>query len=84
MALKLGCGGTDEGFALIRLQLQSVLKQHGLKIIKCVRCQFNPELHEAVEEIESKEKSGIIVEEVVKGYTLHDKVIRAAKVKIAK
>lgn len=92
LAFKFGNGSssknssdkTNKGFVLIESQLHTALKQHGLEVIKCVGHQFNPELHEAVEEIESKEKDGIIVEEIVKGYTLHDKVIRAAKVKIAK
>jgi len=47
--------------------------------------QFDPNFHEAVEQIEVKSKeSGIIIEVLEKGYMLDGKVIRPAKVKIVK
>ena len=73
----------DEGVKQIYKQLISVLKSKGLEPIKAVGEKFNPEIHEVIAEIEGKEQ-GIIIEEVQKGYTLHNKVIRVSKVKIGK
>lgn len=74
----------DKGFALIKSQLKDILKRYELEEIKTTGEEFNPEFHEAIEEVESEKESGIIIEEIQKGYTLHSKVIRASKVKISK
>ncbi len=69
----------------IKKQLQDFLKNQEVEEIKGVGERFNPNLHEAVKEVKIKNKeSGTIVEIVQKGYKLHDKVIRPAKVKINK
>ncbi len=74
-----------EGFLEIKRQLQDFLKKQGVEEIKGVGERFDPNLHEAVEEVESKnKKSGTIVKEIKKGYKLAGKVIRPAKVKIVK
>ncbi|MCF7835842.1 MAG: nucleotide exchange factor GrpE [Candidatus Marinimicrobia bacterium] len=74
-----------KGLKMIKIQLSNTLKQYGLEEIAIQNQEeFNPNFHEAIEEIRSKEKSGIIIEEVQKGYTLHGKVLRPAKVKISK
>ncbi|PIS13365.1 MAG: nucleotide exchange factor GrpE [Candidatus Tagabacteria bacterium CG09_land_8_20_14_0_10_41_14] len=72
------------GFVLIKTQLDEILKKHGLEPIKSEGENFNPQFHEAAEEVESEKESGIIVEEIQKGYLLHEKVLRPSKVKIAK
>ncbi len=73
-----------KGFYLIQAQLNDILKKYGLSVIKSAGEKFNPEFHEAIAEIESDKESGIIIEEVQKGYILNNKVLRATKVKIAK
>jgi molecular chaperone GrpE len=65
-------------------QLLSVLKNNGLEEIKALGEKFNPELHEVVETVESDKGERIVIEEIQKGYKLHNKVIRASKVKIGK
>ena len=76
---------TQKGLYLIRRQLEDILKLSGLKkIIISAGQQFDSGLQEAVAEIESDKTSGTIIEEVEKGYTLHGKLIRPARVKIAK
>jgi len=65
-------------------QLLSILKSNGLEEIKSVGEKFNPELHEVIETIKSDKGEGIVIEEIQKGYKLHNKVIRASKVKIGK
>ena len=74
----------NQGLLATREQLIKILKQHGLEEIKSVGEKFNPEWHEAVEQVESGGEKGVVVEEVQKGYMLDGKVIRAAKVKVAK
>lgn len=73
----------DSGLIHIYNQIKDFFKKEGLEEIKSLGEKFNPELHEAVEKIEGKEQ-GIIVEEIQKGYKLHNKVIRPAKVKVGK
>jgi molecular chaperone GrpE len=48
--------------------------------------EFNPDLHEAITEIPapSEELKGKILDEVMKGYYLNDKIIRHAKVVVGK
>ena len=78
--------GLIEGFEMTQNQLLSTLdKNWGLKAIDSVGKEFDPSLHEAcmmtVDENLDKET---VLEEFQKGYTLHDRVIRPAKVKIGK
>lgn len=73
-----------KGIVQIKNQLEEILKNNGLEEIKTTGEKFNPEFHEAVEMVESDKQSGIIIDEAQKGYTLNGKVIRAAKVRVAK
>lgn len=78
--------GLVEGFEMTRDQLLSTLDRNwGLKAIESVGKEFDPSLHEAcmmaVDESLDKET---VLDEFQKGYTLHDRVIRPAKVKIGK
>jgi molecular chaperone GrpE len=74
-----------EGVMQIKSQIANFLNSQGVEEIKAEGTKFDPNFHEVVEEvaIEGKE-SGIVVEEVQKGYTLHSKIIRPAKVKVSK
>lgn len=73
-----------KGFFMIKLQLEDILKKYGLEVIKSVGKKIDLQLHEVIGEVENKDKKDIIVEELQKGYLLNGKVIRPAKVKIAK
>ncbi|MFA5099199.1 MAG: nucleotide exchange factor GrpE [Candidatus Paceibacterota bacterium] len=76
---------TQKGLYLIRRQLEDIMGLSGLeRVVISVGQPFDPGLQEAVAEVESDKPSGIIVEEVEKGYTLHGKLIRPARVKVAK
>ncbi len=75
----------EKGISLIKNQLEDLLKKHGLeKIAVSAGEKFDPGHHEAVSEIESEHLPGTIAEETEKGYTLNGKVIRPARVKVAK
>jgi molecular chaperone GrpE len=75
-----------EGVMLVFNKLRSALQSRGLKIMDTKNQDFNPDLHEAITEIPaaSEEMKGRIVDEVIKGYYLNDKIIRYAKVVVGK
>ncbi|MBU1291908.1 nucleotide exchange factor GrpE [Patescibacteria group bacterium] len=68
----------------IRNQIKKALKDINTEEIKAIGERFNPEFHEAIELVESDQESGIIIQEVQKGYLLNNKVLRTSKVKVAK
>ena len=71
------------GFTMIGQSLSKSLQQHGLVEIT-EHDKFDPNIHEAIAQVESPEhESGSIVEVVQKGYRLKDKVLRPAKVTVA-
>ena len=74
----------DKGLEIIKEQLECVLKKYGLREIKSVGEIFNPEIHEAIEEVESDNEKGVITEEIQKGYMIGEKLLRPSKVKVAK
>lgn len=74
-----------EGIRHIQSKLEQVLAYYGIKELEVVGEKFDPALHEAVGEVENlNESSGIIVEEIRTGFVLHDKLLQAARVKVAK
>ena len=75
----------EKGILLIRSQLEDILKKRGLEQIKVVSGEdFNPEKHESIGEAESDLPEGKIVEEIQRGYLFQGKVLRPARVKLAK
>lgn len=74
----------EGGMRQVQHQLQELLKLHAVVPIESVGKSFDPKLHEAIEEIivEDEAQSGMVAEELQKGYMLHDIVLRAAKVKV--
>lgn len=74
-----------EGVGLVFNKLRNTLTAKGLKPMEVLDADFNPDLHEAITEIEAgEEKKGKVVAEVQKGYYLNDKIIRFAKVVVGK
>ena len=78
-----------EGFCkvveMIYAQLWEVLSNAGLEEIESVGQKFDPNLHEAVGQIESEEcEEGVVAQEINKGYSLKGKVIKPAKVLVGK
>lgn len=72
------------GLALIKRQLEDVLKKHGVLEIEAIGKPYDPNLHEAILQKEDKGPEGIILEEMQKGYTLHGRVIRPSMVIVSK
>ena len=75
-----------KGFLQIVEQWHEFLKQEGIVAIETVGKPFNPEFHEAVSEVEGagQGEAGMVVEEVEKGYMMHGRLLRPAKVKVVK
>lgn len=75
-----------EGVMLVFNKLRSTLQSKGVKAMEAIQQEFNPDLHEAITEIPAPtdDLKGRIVDEVVKGYYLNDKIIRHAKVVVGK
>ena len=74
-----------KGILQIKTQILDFLKNQGVEEIKTAGEKFDPNFQEVMEEVEKKDvESGIIVEEIQKGYTIHGRVLRPAKVKISK
>lgn len=74
-----------EGSELVFQKLKSVLLQNGLKPMESIGENFDVEKHEAISEIPAGPKmEGKVIDEVVKGYYLNDKLIRFAKVVVGK
>jgi len=73
------------GLLMIKTQLEDFLKSHNVEPFESVGKKFDPAMHEAVQTVEEKDKeSGIILEELEKGYTINGRLLRPAKVKVAK
>lgn len=74
-----------DGIVLVSQQLTETLAEMGVQPIKSVGEQFNPEFHEAVATDETSDfPPNVILEELLRGYQIGDKVIRAAMVKVNK
>lgn len=74
-----------KGLLQIKAQIKDFLKNQGVEEINCLDQKFDPNFQEVIEEIETKDKeSGIVLEEIQKGYLIHGRLLRPAKVKIAK
>jgi molecular chaperone GrpE len=75
-----------EGVLLVFNKLRNTLQARGVKAMETVHQDFNADLHEAITEIPAptEELKGKIIDEVMKGYYLNDKIIRHAKVVVGK
>ena len=72
-----------QGVELIYSQLYEILERNDVKLIVTKHKAFDPYYHEALMKIDSALPENTILEELQKGFTLHDKVIRHSKVKIS-
>lgn len=74
-----------EGTTLIHQKLLQILKQKGLIEMQSTGEVFDASLHEAITEVQGPEdQKNIVIDTVEKGYYLHDKIIRFAKVVVGK
>lgn len=75
--------GYLKGFEMITTQLIEVLRKNGVEAIEAVGKPFDPNFHQAIMMINDENfESGVVTEELQKGYILKDRVIRASLVKV--
>lgn len=74
-----------KGTELIYQQLGGVLQKSGVEAINVVGEKFDPNWHDAVMQMASEEvPEGVVMQEVLRGYKLHGKALRHAKVVVSK
>ncbi len=72
-----------EGMEMIYKQLLGELEKMDVKPIQAVGEEFNPDFHNAVMQVESEEyESGVVAQELLKGYTYRDSVVRHSMVAV--
>ncbi|MGP3781239.1 nucleotide exchange factor GrpE [Bacillus sp. 4A_MP3] len=72
-----------QGMEMARRQLMDALEKEGVEAIEAVGQEFDPNLHQAVMQVEDENfGSNIVIEELQKGYKLKDRVIRPSMVKV--
>ncbi|AME08069.1 nucleotide exchange factor GrpE [Bacillus siamensis] len=72
-----------QGMEMVRRQLMDALEREGVEAIEAVGQEFDPNLHQAVMQVEDENfGSNIVIEELQKGYKLKDRVIRPSMVKV--
>ena len=76
------CTAMKSGIDLIYGKFSEFLKQNGVSEIEALNNSFNVDLHEAVAKVQvpEEDKKGKVVDVVMKGYYLQDKVLRFSKV----
>lgn len=88
-ALQVPAGSSVEvyrkGVELIHRQMLELLRKRGVKTIDAVGTDFDPQIHQAVmHEASVNHREGEVMEELRRGYTLGDRLLRPAMVKVAK
>ena len=63
----------------------SIFKKNGVEVIECLNKKFDPNFHQAMLEVEDNSKeSGIVVEEMQKGYMMKGRLLRPSLVGVTK
>ena len=70
-----------QGLSMVEKQLEDILRRHSIEPIEAVGQPFDPNLHEALQQTPSAEHPPMtVLQELERGYTLHDRVVRPTKV----
>lgn len=74
-----------DGVKLTMSELDKILNNYGIKIIESMGKPFDPHMHQAMIEIESKDQEpGIVVQVMQEGFMIHDRLLRPALVGVSK
>ena len=77
--------GYRKGVELVHQQMMELLRRRGVKPIQAIGADFDPRFHEAVvHEPSADHREGEVMEELRRGYTLGERLLRPAMVKVAK
>jgi molecular chaperone GrpE len=83
-ALKSDDAHLREGVIQIQQLLAAQLQRHGVVPVESLKMPFDPAEHEAIAHVPSDESAGTVIDVVSRGYRMHDKIIRHAKVAVSK
>ncbi len=73
-----------KGLSMVLMQFEKFLADQGLKPIKAKGEKLDPSKHEAIARVPSTElEEGTIVDEIQRGYTLNDQIVRPSRVSVA-
>jgi molecular chaperone GrpE len=72
-----------EGVSLTQAQIHNVLKKYGVSPVEALGRPFDPNVHEAVQRVESDQPEGTVVAELQRGYILNGRLVRPAMVAVA-
>ncbi|MFT8737099.1 MAG: nucleotide exchange factor GrpE [Zymomonas mobilis] len=72
------------GIEMTGKELLNILQRHGIKKVESVGQKLDPNLHQAMIEMESDKPEGTVIQEMQAGYTIHDRLLRPAMVAVAK
>merc|ERR1711906_25686 len=76
---------TLEHFDIINKDLISIFNRNNIKTIDCINKKLDPNLHQAMMEIEDDQKEpGTIVQEIQKGFLIKDRLLRPSLVGVSK
>ncbi len=74
-----------DGIDIVKKDLVSIFKKNGVEVIECLNKKFDPNFHQAMLEVEDNSKeSGIVVEEMQKGYMMKGRLLRPSLVGVTK
>ena len=74
-----------DGLKMVLKEYKSTLEKHGVKKIETLNQKFDHNFHQAMMEIENNDvEEGTVVQEVQSGYTMHNRLLRAAMVGVSK
>ncbi len=74
-----------QGLLMVKKELVSILEKNGITKIDTLDKKFNPNLHQAMMEVENNDlEEGVIVQEIQTGYMMHDRLLRPAMVGVSK
>jgi molecular chaperone GrpE len=88
-ALEHSKGGGDfasleKGVLMIRKLFEDTLGKHGVKSFESKGKPFDPNVHEAMGQVETDEPPNLVMNELVRGFTLNDRLVRPALVMVSK
>ena len=74
-----------QGIEIVKKDLLSIFKKNGIELIECLNKKFDPNFHQAMLEIEDNTKeSGIVIQEIQKGYMMKNRLLRPSLVGVTK
>ncbi len=73
-----------DGVRLVQKMFESAFAKHGITIFSALGQPFDPSLHEAMMQADSDKPAGTVIQEMARGYKLHERLVRPAAVVVAR